>query len=123
MDKKLLEQHKKRLLTLKQKILSGGLLKAAEDLTVSPDDLADEADLATSVISQQVFFNIRHRELEKLRQIDAALHRISDGTYGMCLDCEEEINHARLETQPWTCFCIVHAEEREREGQKFYRNG
>lgn len=122
MEKKLLEHHKKRLLGLKQKILSGGILKSAEDLQVSPDDLADEADLATSVINQQVSFNIRHRELEKLRQVEAALQRIDEGIYGHCMDCEEEISQARLETQPWTSFCIIHAEEREREGQKFYRN-
>ena len=122
MDKKFLEAQKQRLLLLKQQILNGGLLKSSEDLTVSSDDLPDEADLATSVINQQVTFNIRSRELRKLRLIEGALQRIEDKTYGYCLDCDEEIAKVRMQKQPWTCLCIVHAEEREREKQKFQQH-
>ncbi len=100
-------------------ILNGGILTSAEDLTVSPDDLHDETDLATSVINQQVTFNIRYRELQKLRMVEFALQRIDDGHYGMCEDCDEEIGAKRLRNQPWTSLCIIHAEERERDNRKY----
>ncbi|MCK5074373.1 MAG: TraR/DksA family transcriptional regulator [Bacteriovoracaceae bacterium] len=115
MDKTKLEKYKKILLEQKTKILSGGHLRSSEDLHISQDDLAEEGDLANSVINQQISFNIRHRELVKLRLIEEALDRIETGTYGYCEECEEKISEKRLSTQPWTTLCITHAEERERE--------
>jgi DnaK suppressor protein len=121
--KKQLEEYKNLLIQMKTKILSGGLLKRTEDLHVSPDDLPDEADLASNVISQQVSFNMRQRELSKLRAIEEALYKIDNGSYGLCEECDEEIGHKRLSNQPWTTLCITHAEELERENQKFQRMG
>ena len=123
MEKAKLEEYRKLLLQLKSKILNNGIIKKSDDLAVSTDDLADETDLASSVISQQVTFNMRDRELTKLRAIEEALMRIEDGTYGMCEDCEEEIGEKRLRNQPWTTLCITHAEEREREKNKFAKVG
>lgn len=119
MTREELEEHKKKLLHLRSSILNGGILTSSEDLTVSPDDLHDETDLATSVINQQVTFNIRNRELQKLRMVEAALQRIDEGLYGYCDDCDEEIGKKRLKNQPWTNLCIIHAEERERETSKY----
>ena len=119
MDKAKTEKFKTLLLTAKMKIMNGGILRSTEDLTVSSDDLSDEADLATSVINQQVTFNMRQRELVKLKAIDEALYRIEQGSYGHCEECEEAIGDKRLENQAWTTLCITHAEELERENQKF----
>ena len=44
-----------------------------------------------------------------LDQVDAALARIADGTYGSCAVCGEAIAEGRLEARPWTPFCIRHA--------------
>ncbi|CCQ45920.1 chaperone DnaK [Pseudarthrobacter siccitolerans] len=44
-----------------------------------------------------------------LDQVDAALARIADGTYGSCAVCGESIAEGRLEARPWTPFCIRHA--------------
>ncbi len=120
MDAKTLDYFKQKLLLMKKQILNGGLLNKREDLEVSSDDLADETDLATNVINQQVSFSIREKEMGKLRMIDEALARIEDGSYGYCLDCDEQIEAKRLENQPWTPFCVVHAEERERGFQRYF---
>jgi DnaK suppressor protein len=45
-----------------------------------------------------------------LKQIDAALRRMEDGSYGYCLDCEDAINPKRLEFDPATPLCIACAE-------------
>ena len=116
-----MEKFKTLLLQAKIKIMNGGILRSNDDLTVSTDDLSDEADLAMSVINQQVSFNMRQRELVKLKAIDEALYRIEQGVYGHCDECDEAIGEKRLENQPWTTLCISHAEEQERENQKFIK--
>ncbi len=121
MDKAKIEKFKALLLQSKVKIMNGGILRSTEDLQVSTDDLSDEADLASSVINQQVTFSMRQRELVKLKAIDEALYRCEQGSYGHCDECEESIGEKRLENQPWTTLCITHAEELERENQKFIR--
>ena len=121
MDKKKLEHYKQLLLKQRQQILNAGLLNKSDDLHVAEEDLSDETDLATSLIQQQLSCAIRDREFIKLRKIDNALDRVSEGTYGHCEDCEEEINSKRLDNQPWADLCIQHAEEREKEESQIYR--
>lgn len=122
MDKKKLDHFKELLLKQRQQILNVGLLNKSDDLHVSEEDLSDETDLATSLIQQQLNCAIRDREYVKLRKIDAALDRISEGTYGHCEECEEEINQKRLDNQPWAELCIQHAEDKEREEAQTYRH-
>ncbi len=121
MKKEKLEEYKKILLELKQNIVNGRILRAADELAIVQEDLADEADLANNVINQQVNFTIRSKEMEKLRAIEMALYRIEEGTFGICEDCDEPISEKRLKNQPWAHLCITHAEEEEREQQKYFK--
>ena len=50
----------------------------------------------------------------RAKQVEAALERIEDGTYGACVSCEENIGYARLEAQPETPLCIACQTRRER---------
>jgi DnaK suppressor protein len=59
--------------------------------------LATERDLATRNLE---------RDSKLLRSVRQALSRIDEGTYGSCLDCEEEIGAKRLKALPWTPLCI-----------------
>lgn len=47
-----------------------------------------------------------------LEQIDEALARIDEGTYGLCAVCGTAIPEGRLEARPWTPFCVDHASGR-----------
>jgi DnaK suppressor protein len=47
------------------------------------------------------------RDTNVLRQIDHALSRIANGTYGICLHCEDDITPKRLAAVPWAAFCIT----------------
>jgi DnaK suppressor protein len=58
--------------------------------------LARETDLAQ-----------KSRDRVLLNSVDAALKRISEGTFGQCLNCEQEINAKRLEAIPWVRYCIT----------------
>ncbi len=53
-------------------------------------------------------------EIEILREIDKALERIANGTYGYCEVCGNPIEEKRLEAIPWTTLCVKHAQEAER---------
>ena len=50
------------------------------------------------------------RDTKNLMQIDAALKRIDDGEFGICLDCEESISPKRLAAVPWAGYCL-HCQE------------
>jgi DnaK suppressor protein len=47
----------------------------------------------------------------RLQQVDEALERMDEGTYGICVDCGEEINEARLEVRPLSIRCVECAEK------------
>ena len=69
----------------------------------SPDAL-DEVQHAAE---RELAIRNLDRESHLLRNVRAALRRISEGTYGICLHCEEDINPKRLNAVPWTPFCIT----------------
>ena len=49
---------------------------------------------------------LKQTDAKLLRAIEEAMHRIEQGAYGICMDCEGEIAPARLEAVPWTRVCI-----------------
>ncbi|TSE25931.1 General stress protein 16O [Tepidimonas sediminis] len=55
------------------------------------------------------------RETAALRDIDAALRRIADGTFGLCVDCGAEIPAARLHAAPTTLRCLACQQRYERQ--------
>lgn len=92
--------------------------------TATDMGLADDAEPAADIIDKatlegQINFAFRMREREKLlgRKIRRALARIEEGTYGICLNCGEDIPIARLRARPVTDHCLnckARMEARER---------
>jgi DnaK suppressor protein len=68
----------------------------------SPDAL-DEVQHAAE---RELAIRNLDRESNLLRNVRLALRRIEDGSYGVCVHCEEDINPKRLHAVPWTPFCI-----------------
>ena len=52
---------------------------------------------------------LRKQSTPRPAEVGAALHRIADGTYGVCAACGSPIAEGRLEARPWTPYCIEHA--------------
>jgi DnaK suppressor protein len=46
------------------------------------------------------------REFNQLRNVLAAIHRIEEGGFGICQECDEDIHPKRLAAVPWAAFCI-----------------
>jgi DnaK suppressor protein len=68
----------------------------------SPDAL-DEVQHAAE---RELAIRNLDRESHLLRNVRAALRRLDEGNYGICLHCEEDINPKRLNAVPWAPFCI-----------------
>jgi len=75
---------------------------------------ADELDRIQHAQERDYAMGALDRDSLRSREITAALERIDDGTFGICLNCEEEIAPKRLAAVPWTALCIVCQEVAER---------
>ena len=74
-------------------------------------DVQDETDRATGdEISGEALQEIT-MDSETLEQVEDALKRVADGTYGKCIVCGRSISPARLEAIPWTPYCLEHEEK------------
>lgn len=60
-----------------------------------------------AIQQQQMAFHARRRLQIQLEQIRAALHRLSEGSYGECTICGERILAARLDLAPETPVCVM----------------
>ena len=67
---------------------------------------ADFEDQATDLENQEALEAIENSKIHEIRQIQAALKRISEGTYGICVHCGEDIDPKRLEALPTATRCI-----------------
>ena len=65
-----------------------------------------QAAAASQVFEQQRDLALRERSRAELGRVDAALHRLDEGTYGTCMSCGKQIAPERLEAIPWSPTCI-----------------
>ncbi len=72
-------------------------------------------ELAQEERAARVYSRLGEHERREVAAIDAALQRIAEGTYGICVDCGNKIPLARLRAIPHTPYCVRCAEKRERE--------
>jgi DnaK suppressor protein len=72
------------------------------------------ADTATDTYDRELDYTLEENSENVLAEIDAALKRIDDGTYGICTNRGEQIPVERLEARPWATLCIDCQRERER---------
>ena len=69
------------------------------------DEGMDAYDLASEERDREINFILSDRERVKLKQIDDALERMDEGTYGICESCGLEIAEERLDAMPFTRLC------------------
>ena len=110
-----------RLLRWRQVLLArerGGLAALAQE-SGRP---ADPIDQGGQDVNRQRLFEERQRGARLLREIDAALARIEDGSYGYCLESGEEIGLRRLEALPIATLSLEMQEQREHRQRFRQRN-
>ena len=81
----------------------GSLDDEVEEIGASDNHLAETA---TATLGREIDYTLGDNAEQVLSEIDAALRRIDDRTYGICFNCGNEIPRERLEANPWASLCI-----------------
>ena len=109
-------QFKKRLLDLRSQIAF--MLKGATKEVTEPDESKGysqhQADEGTDDFVKNINLEVSSKEMKILRQIDRALEKIEDGTYGLCDLTSEEIPLKRLEAIPYATMTVKAQEQLEK---------
>ena len=99
----ILKKYKKILLSKRDEI------SASPDRSTVPDETqrtGDWVDHSSQENDLHVNLALKQTDTKLLRAIDEALQRVDQGTFGICMDCDEPIAEARLDAVPWTRVCI-----------------
>lgn len=118
-SEKLITECKGKLLQAKADLLNR--VKEAKMNFDTEDKGGDEADQTVRVLAEQEFLNMTDRLRNQLLEIESALGRIENGTFGYCEETEELIEPERLRAIPWTRLSIEGAEMRESMNKRFAR--
>src|SRR2546421_6859799 len=101
----------KAMLEARMAELSAGLRNRDDIAIEKTPDALDEVQLAGE---RELAIRTLDRESNLLRNVRGALGRIADGSYGVCMHCEEDIKPKRLDAVPWTKYCIKCQEAADR---------
>ncbi len=99
------------LLRAKQREVTGALRNRDEIVVEKASDAIDEVQ---SMEERELAIRNLDRDSNLQRQINRALARIARGTYGVCLNCEEDISSRRMAAVPWAAYCIRCQEQIDR---------
>jgi len=112
LTKKLNEENQALLREVRNELENSGDQHRIDILNSEPGDTGDE-----SMANALADFNVARldRHIQGMRDIEATFQRIKDGTYGVCVDCGDDVAFNRLQAYPTAKRCIVCQEKRERE--------
>jgi RNA polymerase-binding protein DksA len=82
----------------------GSLDDEVEEVAATSDNHL--AETASATLGREIDYTLGDNAEQVIGEIDAALKRIDDGTYGTCTNCGREIPVQRLEANPWASLCI-----------------
>jgi DnaK suppressor protein len=115
MTKPNLTIHRDRLLALRARLQ--GDMTQMEDNALNKDKTAsiptDTEEIGTANFDQEFTLSLLANEKDALDQIDGALKRIEDGSYGQCETCAVKIPESRLEAIPYAARCVHCASQQE----------
>jgi DnaK suppressor protein len=73
---------------------------------IAIEQYADQLDELQQASQRDLAISNLNRESQQLREVRAALRRITEGSFGVCEQCGEDIHSKRLAAIPWTALCI-----------------
>jgi DnaK suppressor protein len=110
----------KKILETKQDELEQ-IVRNRDAITIEKS--ADALDEVQHAAERELAIRNLDRESNLLRNVRSALRRIDDGSFGICLHCEEEISPKRIAAVPWAPFCIQcqeQADKNQEEGNETF---
>jgi DnaK suppressor protein len=102
---------------IRRKIAQEMGTKLDEDPRMSTLSTLDIGDLSQLDFDENIDYTLLNMQIERLREVEDALDRLEEGTYGICEECGAAIKLERLKVLPFTTYCVQCQERRERMGQ------
>ncbi|MEJ2202199.1 MAG: TraR/DksA family transcriptional regulator [Desulfuromonadaceae bacterium] len=106
MDEAQLQEAKERLLKMRKEVMKEVQSAAATSREIGQDGVPDIGDMSANTYTRDVLLNLTEGQRQKIRDIDAALDRLAQGEYGICMRCGEDIAERRMEVRPFSRYCI-----------------
>lgn len=122
MKKTTIKKCEEKLLKMQTELLKTLQGKAREELAVDTN-VQDEGDIAQDSSAKALAMTLADNSSARLKMIEGALNRIKDGTFGYCIDTEEEIEEKRLLANPLALRTIEAQESFERESKRVNSGG
>lgn len=116
--KEKIELYRKQLVT-RRDALAEDLRLATAQLINDEVVYTDSVDQAAAETDKSFILQMKNRERDVLWQIDEAIKRLDDGSFGECERCGEAISEGRIEAFPFTTLCIDCKAELESEEHRF----
>jgi DnaK suppressor protein len=110
-----LAEFRRLLLGKRQEIVQRMRQRDRDELFHPITEPGDTGDVAQDLSEQFLEARMAERDAKLLREINHALSKFEDGTYGYCEGTDEPIGRGRLRSRPWTRYSIAYKEEIELE--------
>ncbi|GAB1433230.1 RNA polymerase-binding protein DksA [Spirochaetota bacterium] len=118
MEKDFTQEMRESLTAMKQEIIEKLVTINAEFKAIVEEmDPKDFVDVASDDIDRKMIEAIGTQDLKRLRAIEAALLRIQQGRYGLCMKCSKRIPQERLQALPYAVLCIECQKSEERRNR------
>jgi DnaK suppressor protein len=117
--RKELNVFKKQLLEQKALLLQGISTKMKGSPKTGDPEGGDVCDIASSDRERELTLRLSERGREKLREIEDALERVEDGSFGACEQCDAKIPKGRLKVMPFSTTCVACKSKQEKQ-RKLY---
>ena len=115
--KKFLADLREHLLQMKNKLVAEIDSELRAEREGNKDEGMDTYDLGSEERDREINFILSDRERAKIKEIDDAMARLADSSYGICESCGLEIGEERLDALPFTRVCRDCQQDREREAK------
>lgn len=113
MDKKRLDYYKKKLQARREELVKNIARTEEEGRAADDDPTVDLADKAANSYTKEFLFGQTNTDRSILQLIEEALKRIQENEYGLCANCQDEMQQKRLEAVPWAKHCVSCQEKLE----------
>jgi RNA polymerase-binding transcription factor len=114
MDKRKVERYKKQLLAKQEEIRRMVVRSDQDGREANGEIIQDSADRAANSYTKEFLFHQSDDNRRILQLIQDALRRAEDGSYGICVECQQNVQAKRLDAVPWARHCIECQEKQEK---------
>jgi len=115
--------HMKALLIERRDAITRGMQQNLDYHSSPPLTKGDSSDLAADSLDSDTTLQIAESGSSEIAQIDEALRKIEEGTYGICESCGGEIPWARLQAAPYATMCVECKRKQEMENESSGTSG